>query len=57
MSLGIPWRKVFWLAVLALVIYFITNDPAGAADSASGIGQTLKGFADSIIRFLTEVTR
>lgn len=57
MSLGIPWRKIFCLAVLALIVYFIVHDPTGAADTAGGLGATLKSWADSIIRFLTEVTR
>jgi hypothetical protein len=48
------WR-IFWLLVLALLIFFIITRPEDAAELAGRIGSLLVDVADSIITFFREL--
>jgi len=48
-------KRIVGLLVIALVIFFIITQPNAAANSLSSIGNTLRGAAQSVTTFFTNV--
>jgi hypothetical protein len=48
-------KKIVWLVVIALLVYFVVTQPAAAATSLGNIGTILKNAAQSVTQFFTRV--
>jgi hypothetical protein len=49
-------KKVVGLLAIALLLFFVFTQPDNAAGSVSSIGTTLRDGAESVIRFVTQLT-
>lgn len=48
-------KKLVGLLVVALVVFFIVTNPAGASSAVSGIGAWLYGVGQSITSFFSNI--
>ncbi len=48
-------RKVIWIVVIALILFFVVTQPSSAAQAFQNIGDILGNAANSIITFFTEL--
>ena len=47
-------KYLTWIAI-ALVVFYVLSDPAKAAASVDSLVAQVKGLADKIVQFLTEL--
>jgi hypothetical protein len=48
-------RKILGLLALALLVFFVITQPAGAADSVQNLGGTLRSWAESVTLFFDQL--
>jgi hypothetical protein len=48
-------KKIVGLIAIALLIFFVINQPDGAANSVQNMASTLEGWANSITSFFTQL--
>jgi hypothetical protein len=49
-------KKIVGLLAIALLLFFVFTQPDSAAGSVQSVGTTLRDGAESVIRFVTELT-
>ena len=49
-------KKIVGLLAIALLLFFVFTEPNEAAGSVTSIGATLRDGAESVIRFVTQLT-
>jgi hypothetical protein len=48
-------KKIVGLIAIALLIFFVIQQPTGAANSVQSIGSTLENWANSITSFFSQL--
>lgn len=48
-------KKIFWVLVVAFIVYYLLKSPAGAADAVKGAGEAVIGAFGQIGRFFNRL--
>ena len=50
-------NRLVGLVVIALLVFWVLAQPDSAAGTVQTVGSTLRGGAENVIRFVTQLTR